>query len=230
MDVNIQGKRSLVYIVIGVLVCGSIWGFFEATLGGFLHMIIFPNKGAIMGGLGVAIMAAALAYYKKPAMIPAVGIIAASFKLLDVWIFALPITSVHIINPAMAIIFESFAFTLVAVILMRRMPRNVFTGIGAGALVGLMTATAYVYFAIYITNSPLFERMGVNSAVEFIAGQGVVQAAFSAILLPIGYLVGEKLKMKITSVRTRRYSYYSVSMIVICLCWGISAIATLAGL
>ena len=230
MDVNIQGKRGLVYIVIGALVCGSIWGFFEATLGGFLHMIIFPNKGAIMGGLGVAIMAAALAYFKKPAMLPAVGIIAASFKLLDVWIFSLPITSVHIINPAMAIIFESLAFTLVAIILMKRMPQNAFIGIGAGALVGLMSATAYVYFALYITNSPLFERMGVSSAVEFIAGQGVVQAAFFAILLPIGYLVGEKLKMKITSVLTRQYSYYAVSMTVICLCWGISAIATLAGL
>lgn len=42
-------QQGLVHLVIGILVFGSIWGFLEATLGGFLHMIIFPNKGAIMG-------------------------------------------------------------------------------------------------------------------------------------------------------------------------------------
>jgi len=57
-------RQGVIYIVIGILVFGSIWGFLEATLGGFLHMIIFPNKGAIMGGIGVAIMASALAIYK----------------------------------------------------------------------------------------------------------------------------------------------------------------------
>jgi len=59
---------GLVRLIIGILVFGSIWGLIEATFGGFLHMIIFPNKGAIMGGIGVAIMATALAVYRKPAM------------------------------------------------------------------------------------------------------------------------------------------------------------------
>ncbi len=70
----------LVRLVIGALVFGSIWGFLEATLGGFLNLIIFPNKGAIMGGIGMAIMGAALAIYRKPAMLPGIGIVAASFK------------------------------------------------------------------------------------------------------------------------------------------------------
>ena len=59
---NTENKRqSLVYLIIGILVFGSIWGVLEATLGGFLHLIIFPNKGAIMAGIGVAIMSSALA-------------------------------------------------------------------------------------------------------------------------------------------------------------------------
>ncbi len=67
----------MVRIIIGILVFGSIWGFLEATLGGFLHMIIFPNKGAIMSGIGVAIMASALTIYRKPVMLPGIGIVAA---------------------------------------------------------------------------------------------------------------------------------------------------------
>jgi len=225
-----SGKRQrLIHLIIGILVFGSIWGFLEATLGGFLHMIIFPNKGAIMSGIGVAIMAAALAIYKKPSMLPGIGIIAASFKLLDVWLFALPAASIHIINPAMAIIFESVAFGLVAVFVMNKIAKNVSIGIGAGILAGLISATAWVYFAIYVMNAPAYARV-VFTAGGFIANQGVAQAAFFGILLPVGYLVGEKLAAKTSLVLTHRPLSYAISAAIVCFCWGISAIATMAGL
>ena len=115
-----SNRQDIARLIIGVVVFGSIWGFLEATLGGFLHMIIFPNKGAIMAGIGIALMASALAIYKKPGMLPVIGIVAASFKLMSAWIFSLPVTSIHIINPAMAIIFESLVFSLVAVFLMKK--------------------------------------------------------------------------------------------------------------
>ena len=225
-----SGKQQrLVHLIIGILVFGSIWGFFEATLGGFLHMIIFPNKGAIMAGIGVVIMSLALAIYRKPGMLPGIGIIAASFKLLDVWLFALPVASIHIINPAMAIIFESLAFSLVTAFLMNRIAKSASIGVGAGVLAGLVSATAWVYFAIYVMNAPAYARV-VFTAGGFIANQGVVQAAFFGILLPVGYLVGEKLAARTSPVLAHRPLYYATSAAIVCLCWGISAIATMAGL
>ncbi len=223
-----KGQR-LVHLIIGILVFGSIWGFFEATLGGFLHMIIFPNKGAIMAGIGVVIMSLALAIYRKPGMLPGIGIIAASFKLLDVWLFALPVASIHIINPAMAIIFESLAFSLVTALLMNRIAKSTSVGIGAGVLAGLVSTTAWVYFAIYVMNAPAYARV-VFTAGGFIANQGIVQAAFFGILLPVGYLVGEKLAARTSPVLAHRPLYYATSAAIVCLCWGISAIATMAGL
>ena len=222
-------RQGLVHLIIGILVFGSIWGFLEATLGGFLHMIIFPNKGAIMGGIGVAIMASALAIYKKPSMLLGIGIIAASFKLLNVWFLFVPITSIHIINPAMAIIFESLAFSLVAAFMMNRIAKNAFVGVGAGVLAGLTSAIAWVYFAIYVMNAPAYARV-VFTAGGFIANQGVVQAAFFGILLPLGYLVGEKLATKTSPVLISRSLYYATSAAIICLCWGISAVAKMTGL
>ncbi|MFC1933555.1 hypothetical protein ACFLXX_00175 [Chloroflexota bacterium] len=227
---NRLGKQQgVIRLIIGILVFGSIWGFLEATLGGFLHMIIFPNKGAIMSGIGVALMGAALAIYKKPGMSLGIGIIAASFKLLDVWIFSLPITSIHIINPAMAIIFESLAFSLVAVYVMKRMARNAFVGVGAGVLAGLVSAIAWVYFAIYVMNAPAYARV-VFTAGGFIANQGVIQAVFFGVFLPMGYLLGEKLAVKTPPLLTRRPLYYATSAATIALCWGVSAIARIAGL
>jgi len=218
-----------VRIIIGILIFGSIWGFLEATLGGFLHMIVFPNKGAIMSGIGVAIMASALAVYRKPVMLPGIGIVAALFKLLDVWLFSLPIGSIHIINPAMAIVFESLAFGLVATAIMNRMTKNTFIGIGAGALVGLTSAVAWVYFAIYVMNAPAYARV-VFTAGEYISNQGVLQAVFSAIFLPLGYLVGEKLAARTPTLLSRRPVYYAVSASAVVFCWGISALALMAGL
>ena len=230
MKEDTENRRiKSIHVIIAILVFGSVWGFFEATLGGFLHMIIFPNKGAIMAGIGVAIMASALAIYRKPSMLPGIGIVAASFKLLDVWLFALPVASIHIINPAMAIIFESLAFGLVAVFLMNKIAKNAFVGIGAGVLAGLVSATAWVYFAIYVMNTPAYARV-VFTAGGFIANQGVAQAAFFGIFLPLGYLVGEKLATKTLSVSISRPLYYATSAAIICLCWGVSAIVIMAGL
>jgi hypothetical protein len=227
---GLNGRRGLGDLIIGILVFGSLWGLFEATLGGLLNLIIFPNKGAIMSSIGAAIMAAALALYRKPVMLPGIGVVAASFKWLNSWLLFVPINAVYIINPAMAIVFESLAFGLVAVFLRDRISENRLIGIGAGVLVGLMSATAYVYFAVYATHSPIFARMGIKSIGEFIIGNGVVQAAFFGVLLPVGYLVGQKLAAKAPAALARRPLYYATSGATIVLCWGMSALIALAGL
>ena len=231
MKEDTENRRiKSIHVIIAILVFGSVWGFVEATLGGFLNMIIFPNKGAIMSGIGVAIMGTALAIYRKPSMLPGIGIVAASFKLLNVWFLFVPISAIYIINPAMAIILESLVVSLVAAFMMNRIAKNAFAGIGAGFLAGLGSATVYVYFAVYVMNAPLFERMGVSSVGGFIANQGVVQAAFFSIFLPLGYLVGEKLATKTLSVSISRPLYYATSAAIICLCWGVSAVVIMAGL
>jgi len=228
---DIKNRQSVVRLIIGILVFGSIWGFFEATLGGFLNMIIFPNKGAIMGGIGMAIMGAALAVYRKPAMLPGIGIVAASFKWLNSWLLFVPISAVYIINPATAIFLESLAFCLVVAFLMKRIEKNVYVGVWAALLAGLISVTAYGYFNVYIMHAPLFERMGVSSVPEFIASHGVIQAVFFGVLAPLGYLAGKKLSAITSPVLVRRPLYfYGTSAAIVCFCWGISAVAVLAGL
>jgi hypothetical protein len=222
-------QQSIVHILIGILVFGSIWGLLEATLGGFLNLIIFPNKGAIMAGIGMVLMGTALAIYRKPAMIPGIGIVAASFKWLNAWLLFVPPTAVQIINPATAIVLESLALGLVAVFLMKWIAKNSLVGIGAGVLSGLVSATAYVYFAIYVTHSNLLGRV-ITTPQAFISNQGIAQAAFLGLLLPLGYALGEKLAPKTLPVFAHRTLYYATSAAVICLCWGISAIAVASGL
>jgi hypothetical protein len=227
---NYAEWQSWTRIIIGILVFGSIWGLLEATLGGFLNMIIFPNKGAIMGGIGMAIMGTALALYRKPAMLPGIGIVAASFKWLNSWLLFVPASAIHIINPAMAIFLESLAFSLVVTFFMYRIDKNVYVGAWAAFLAGLISVTAYGYFSVYIMHAPLFERMGVNSVPEFIASHGVIQAVFFGMLAPLGYLVGKKLAATAPVLLRRPLYYYATSAAIICFCLIISAVAVLAGL
>jgi hypothetical protein len=217
-------RQDLTRIIMGILVFGSIWGLFEATLGGFFNLILFPNKGAIMSGIGMAIMGAALAIYRRPAMLPGIGVVAASFKLLNVWLLFVPINAVQVINPAIAIIFESLAFSLVAASLMNKITRNSLVATGAGVLAGLMSATAYVFFAVYVTHSSQLGRV-VTTPQAFIPNQGVVQAAFFGIFLPLGCLIGQKLAAMTFPTLKRRSLYYATSAAIVCLCWGISALA-----
>ena len=231
MTENAGNKFSnLTRLIIGVLVFGSIWGCLEATLGGFLNLIIFPNKGAIMSGIGMAIMGAALAIYRKPAMLPGIGIVAASFKWLNAWLLFVPPSAVQIINPAMSIVLEALAFSLVAIFLVSRMEKNVYNGVWAAVLAGLMSAIAYVYFAVYVTHSPIFARLGIKSIGEFVTGNGVIQAVFCGVLAPLGYLAGKKLAAEISHVSARKSVYFAVSTTTVLGCLGLSALAIIAGL
>ena len=226
---TLDKQRDLTRLIVGVAVFGSIWGLLEATLGGFLHLIIFPNKGAIMAGIGMAIMGSALVIYKKPSMLPFIGFVAASFKLLDVWFFALSPTSIYIVNPAMAIIFESVVFSLAAAFLMKKMAKNTSIGIGVGALVGLVSAAIWVYFAIYVMNAPAYARV-VFTAKEFIANQGIVQAVFCGVFLPLGYMIGGKLATKTSPLLVSRVRYYATSVAIISVSWVVSAFTTMVGI
>jgi hypothetical protein len=72
--------------------------------------------------------------------------------------------------------------------------------------------------------------LGIESIAEFIVGNGVVQAVFFGVLAPLGYVVGKKLAAITPPVLTRRPIYYAVSASTVLLCWGVSALAIMAGL
>ncbi len=221
---------AILRIIVGVLVFGSIWGFLEATVGGLFHLFNVPNAGAIMAGAGTAVMGAALAIYRKPAILPAIAIIAASFKLLNVWLLFVPANVPHIVNPVAAIILEALAFSIAVVFLMERIEKNTLNIIWPAVLAGLLSATAFACFAVYVTHASINARAGLDSIREFVMGNGLVQAMYSGVLAPLGYMLGKKLAAITSPVFTSRPLNYAISASTVLLCWGFSAVAVMAGL
>ena len=111
----------------------------------------------------------------------------------------------------------------------RIVAKNAFISVGAGVLAGLISAIAWVYFAIYVMNAPAYARV-VFTAGGYIANQGVAQAAFFGVFVPLGYLIGQKLATTTSPAVINRAFYYATSAAIICFCWGISAIAKISGL
>jgi hypothetical protein len=112
-------SASILSAIVGILVFGSIWGLVEATLGGALHLVHFAYKGAITGGIGMAIMAAFVVTYRRPGLVLWLGVIAALFKPLSAVIYGQPVFAPFVVNPASAILLEGLAFTLVVSLLFK---------------------------------------------------------------------------------------------------------------
>ena len=129
----------------------------------------------------------------------------------------------------MAIFFESLAFGIVAAFVLNRIAKNAFVGIGAGVLSGLISAAVWVCFAIYVMNAPAYSRV-VTTVGAYIPNQGVIQAVFLGIFLPLGYLAGEKLSARTSLVPISRPIYYAASTAIVVFCWGISILAIASGL
>jgi len=90
---------------------GSLWGIAEAFLGHLLHLVGFPGlAGIVMFPLGLFFMTKAFLISGKRRVILFTALIASSVKLVDLFF---PVSTPFIvINPALAIIFESLVVML----------------------------------------------------------------------------------------------------------------------
>ncbi len=128
MTFSMDKWKRILAISLTIIVIGSVWGLFEMTLGGFLHAIHLPQKGAIMGGLAISFMAIFITITKKPTLVPILGVIAASFKPLGAIVVGVPVGSPFVINPAIAIVMEALAFSAVAVVLKTAIDKRLLAG------------------------------------------------------------------------------------------------------
>ena len=90
---------------------GSLWGIAEASLGHLLHLVGFPGlAGIVMFPLGLFFMTRAFLTSGKRRVILFTALIASSLKLVDLFF---PVSTPFIVlNPALAIIFESLVVML----------------------------------------------------------------------------------------------------------------------
>jgi len=234
---------NIVQILLGVVAFGCIWGFFEAiTFLGLLHShwgILFPYHlcpcflmAAIFGSF---VMGLALAIYKRPSMLMGIGLVAAGFCWLSVPFLPNLVRSTHygpIVASAAAAIMGSLSLALVASFLWKKLGRNIPLRIGMGALSAILASTLFILATAYGMDKPICADLGYSRPLpDFLGIGGMVWVCCAAILFPVGYLAGVRLRSWFTpELMERPLLSYAASVAIIVLCCGIGAVAFRVGL
>jgi len=227
---KLPGSGNILSALIGVIVLGSIWGLLEATLGGFLHLIHFPYKGAIMGGIGMSIMATFVATHRRPSFVIGIGLITALFKPLSALIYGMPAFAPFVVNPATAILLEALALGLVVSLLFKGFQSNVKMRIAAAVSAGYLAVILYAILAsvVGMGNWPL---MGLTEKFILIFSNGTGIAIIGTGLLLLGYMAGTQLRPKLVQLRSMKPEiFYASAAAATVSCWIIAAFAFASGL
>ena len=225
-------SASILSAIVGILVFGSIWGLVEATLGGALHFVHFPLylKGAIPGGIGMAIMATFVVMYRRPRLVFCVAVIAALFKPLSAVIYAEPIFGPSVINPASAILLEGLVFTLVVSLLFKGFESSIKMRIGAGVSAGYLSHFLYAILASSLGMGK-WAFMGVSERVATALTNGTALAIVGTCLVLLGYLVGIKLRPNLWQFMTvKPRAFYASALAIMAFCWIVAAVGFKQGL
>ena len=227
---KVSESGSILRVVIGILVFGSVWGLVEATLGGALHLIHFTYKGAITGGIGMSIMAAFVVMYRRPKLAFCIAVIAALFKPLSAVIYGQPIFAPFVVNPASAILLEGLAFSLVVSLLFRGFESSIKTRIGAGVAAGYLSIILYGVLASAVGMGN-WASWGLAERVSSVFANGTGLAIVGTCLLLLGHLVGTKLRPNFWQLMTvKPKAFYASTIAITAFCWIGAAVAFASGL
>jgi hypothetical protein len=217
-------SASILSTIIGILVFGSVWGLVEATLGGALHFVHFAYKGAITGGIGMAIMATFAVMYRRPRLVLWIAVIAALFKPLSAVIYVKPIFDPSVVNPASAILLEGLAFTLVVSLLFKRFESSIRTRIAVGISAGYLSAIIYAILASSLGMGN-WASMGVTERVIAALTNGTSLAIVGTCLLLLGHLVGTKLRPNFWQFMTvKPRAFYASTIAIMAFCWIVAVV------
>jgi len=211
-------------VFIGILVFGSVWGLVEATLGGALHLIHFPYKGAIPGAIGMLIMAAFVVTYRRPKLVFWLGVIAALFKPMSAAIYGRPIFDPLVVNPASAIILEALGFTLVVSLLFKGFESSIRTRIGAGIAAGYLSIILYAVAASALGLGK-WASWGLAERLTSVLIDGTALAIVGTGLLLLGYLVSTRFRPNLWQFMTVKPKAFYASTIAITALCSVGAVA-----
>ncbi|OGU12717.1 MAG: hypothetical protein A2475_07190 [Ignavibacteria bacterium RIFOXYC2_FULL_35_21] len=204
-------------MLVGMLVIGSIWGLLDAITVIYISPLFHMRKLCLcplsVVVYGFTLMSIALVIYRKPLMLIGIGIIAASFKLLDFIFIPLPVINNHInyqpvVNPALAAITVAIIYALFSGILLNKLENNKFMLILIGTVSGFINTIAFTYIAFYVVQTP---PLIVESPLQFIFPfHAPMSALLGAFFLPFGFWLESRLHNKISILQTKKVSLYYI--------------------
>ena len=169
--------------ILGILFFGGLWGISEAVLGNALYSAKVPLSSVPLTAIGFIVMTIAFVYFPQKGTATLIAACAMLYKFLNV-----PFYSCHLLGILMTGIFYDLFFSVLKL-------KN--RSISAAAAVYL----SYASFAVMITYIFRYEHWvqgGFIKVLQHIGISGTMTAIACAVLVPISFYLGEKLKSQFT--------------------------------
>jgi hypothetical protein len=224
-----EGAPSARSLAVAVLALGSLWGLAEVVLNDAVRAAELPFRAGILTGFGMLAMGLLLGFGRKPLAILGVPAAAVLVKQLVV-----PILGASVLckaNSCLAVLLEGAALAGAAALAARWMSRSAAARAGAGAGAGLLSAVPFYFVGLALAPCAYlasFDRAGGFAA--FMVQEGLVWAAFSAVLFPVGFALGARVRAPLAALESRRpLAYAGAAVAVAACCWITAAAAIYAG-
>jgi hypothetical protein len=224
---NLSGKKAM---IVAVIVLGSLAGFIEIVLSGFLKWANFPWTSGLLVGLGLGIIAFAYAIFKKPLMAIGIGLVAVLCRQMAIPILGL--SEICKMNSCVAVLLEYSALAAIASITMKKMESGRNWRVLTGASAAVVGSLAFYYIGMRV--APCNYLLSFNSGAGFLSylyKESLNWTILSAALVPLGWFLGEKLTARVSSLSTAKpRKFYAGAYGVALACWVICAIAIASGI
>jgi hypothetical protein len=213
-----------------ILVLGSLWGFTEVVLGGALNAARVPFRAAILTGLGMGLLAIALASLRRPGVLLPITLIAILCKQLVVPILGVSLSCKA--NSCLAVGLEGLVLAGTATLIGRRLRSSTTLRVATGASAAAISAATFYWLGLRLAPCPyLLSFARSNGLSAFMRAEALPWASASAILFPAGYWIGGRLTDAASAWRARRPAfYYATSGALVAGSWLASALAIARGL
>lgn len=169
--------------ILGILFFGGLWGISEAVLGNVLYSAKVPHSSVPLTVIGFVVMTIAFVYFPQKGTATFIAACAMLYKFLNVPFFAC-----HLLGILMTGLYYDLFFSILKL-------KN--RSISAAAAVYL----SYASFAVMITYIFRYQhwvQAGFGKVLRYVGISGSMTAIACAILVPISFRLGEKLKSQVT--------------------------------
>jgi len=217
-------------ILVGAVVLGSVWGLVEVVLGGAMKSASIPYKGDLLTGLGIGIMAVAVALFRRSLPLLGIAVVAVALKQLAVPILHLPLMCKA--NSCLAVGLAGTALAGTSALAGRRLDRGILPRVATGASAALAGAVGFYFIGMQV--APCKYLLSFNHPggfVAFLGAEGLIWTALGGLCFPAGYRLGLGLRSGLLDLPVRRpVIYYTASAAITALAWVAGGLAIAAGL
>jgi hypothetical protein len=205
--------------IAALILCGAILGLAEIVISSIMRNAGLPYRSAVLAGLGMGLMALALALYRRTYAILGVTAVAALCKMLAVPVFQPPFFCNS--NACIAVVLNGAVLAAVAAVAARRLERSTVLRVAAGVGAGLAGAAAFYSLGVYV--QPCRPLLSVNAAgglLAYLSAKGLPAAVASGLLVPAGFVLGAGLRgSQLPALGGRGTVGYPVAAAVLVSCW-----------